>query len=155
MLSKSHLGFKLKVVGAKGRTALTTNVRLVDFSDFASEMKWDVPAEFPGFIVAKAADRMNKAKSSLLTRTPSEIEQKETPEQKDDPGAPELGKSARETLLMIVAGAVGDGLEKQATTAATIERRLQNLGIDRPKKRQILNWLNEAKQLLEERKAQE
>lgn len=66
-----------------------------------------------------------------------------------------LGKSARVSLLLIVAGALGDTLENQATASAMIERRLQNWGIDRPKKRMILNWLNEAKRLLDERKPKE
>jgi hypothetical protein len=126
------------------------DVNLVEFSSWVNGLPnpWELSPKFP-----RVANRIEVP--STQAKQPA---QKATPSEQEDVsegGDQELGKPARGTLLMIIAGALGDNLGNPATAAAMVERRLQSWGIDRPKKRMILNWLNEAKRLLEERKAKD
>jgi hypothetical protein len=49
VLSRSHLGMKLKVVGEviSGPKMVETKVHLTDFADFSVEMGWSLPPQFP------------------------------------------------------------------------------------------------------------
>jgi hypothetical protein len=116
---------------------------------------WELPKEFTG---AKKSDPADASLPVVVVKQPQESQPKsgtagET-EDRPEQAAP-LAENARETLLTIIAGAIGDALENQSTAAKAIERRLEKWGIDSPKHRQILNWLNEAKQAMDKRKAED
>jgi hypothetical protein len=128
-------------------------VRLPDFAKLADSLGWPLPAAFPrskNGDPPKTAQPVMDVKPAQPSEPASGNDITTPPEKTVD-----LTENARETLLTIIAGAIGDNLENPSTAAKTIERRLEKWGIDSPKHRQILNWLNEAKQALDKRKAKD
>ena len=133
-------------------TAIVVN--LTKFCRWAQGLSypWELPSEFPR---SKNADPPKTAQSVVVSNLvqPSQPESASTNETTAQPKqTTDLAENTRETLLTIIAGAIGENIENQSTAAKTIERRLEKWGIDSPKHRQILNWLNEAKRVLDGRK---
>jgi hypothetical protein len=121
------------------------------FVDLDPPMRPPLPPQFPQ--AAKApepkADETTQPEKAPTNAKP--IPPK--PATADAEVGTELGKGARESLLTILAIAMGDEkLAKPASEAGKIERRLVLMGIDKPKKRMILNYLKEAKTLLDQRR---
>jgi hypothetical protein len=156
----------LKVVEHETPTARVPDyaieVNLLKFASWAQALRypWELPEEFPFAPKAEhpplveAEPATNQAHTTQSESTPpgkSKAQSERMDSQVENES--ELRESARTTLLMIIAGAIGDGIENHSTAAKTIERRLEKWGIESPKHRQILNWLIEAKRVLDERKA--
>ena len=105
-------------------------ISLTAFADFADEMEWELPDEFPRLIAGPKA-----AKKAPWKDLP-------------------LEKKERESLLIIIAVLVGEKqLEHPSSAAESIERKVLAMGLDKPKQRRILDHLNRAKAVIADRKA--
>lgn len=123
-------------------------VNLAEFAKWAERLSppWNLPVGFPKLSQEKQVESAETAPGITTS-------QQHEPSNSSVEDKPELTKGARESLLTILAAAIGDEkLTKPSSEAGKIERKLGLLGIDKPKKRMIENYLKDAKTLLDNRR---